>query len=165
MSEFRVAARTLGPGEPGVLRVLLTLEGKGPPASLLHVPVDRLPPELRMPNATFVAVMSRRQLVRVEPLGPAWLTYQDRMREVLDGEWDPIGCARGWAGIRGWSGECDLYIDGIHRLLEEGASDDLVARHLRRIETKSMSLSGTDLDKLLGVAARLRAIRRPGAGG
>ncbi len=61
-------------------------------------------------------------------------------------------------------GGYDLYIDGIHRLLEEGASEDRIARHLQRIETKSMSLSGTALVKLVGVAARLRAIDRPRAG-
>lgn len=164
MSELRVAVRTLGPGGQGCLRLLVRCEDQGPTANSVEVPVERVPVALRMPNSAFVAVMNGDRFVRIEPLGEAWLTYQDRMREVLDREWDPIGCGHGWSEIRGWSGEYDLYIDGIHRLLEEGASDDRVARHLQRIETKSMSLSGTALAKLLGVAARLRAIDRPRAG-
>jgi len=163
VSEIRVAARTLGPGEPGLVRVLLTWAGKGVPASLLEVPVERLPASLRTPNASFVAVMSRREFVRVEPVGDAWLEFQDRMREVLDREWDPIGCGRGWNDLRGWSGEYDIYVSELHALLEAGASDVSVARRLLAIEAKSMGLQPTPMDRLLAVAALLRRIERPKA--
>jgi hypothetical protein len=32
-------------------------------------------------------------VVRVEPAGRIWLTIQDQMRVVLNGDWDPIGLA------------------------------------------------------------------------
>lgn len=161
MSEIRVAARTLGPGEPGFVRVLLTWSGKGAPASLLEVPMERLPAPLRTPNASFVAVMRSREFVRVEPAGDAWLEFQDRMRQVLDREWDPIGCGRGWSDLRGWSGEYDIYIAELHTLLEGDASDRSVARWLLEIETKAMGLQPTPMDRLLEVAALLRRIERP----
>src|ERR1700720_1240449 len=75
--ERRLEAVVIGPGKPGQVRVAL---GRGERRFVADVPVDLLQPALRMPNSEFVAVVSGRDVVRVEPAGHIWLTIQDQIR-------------------------------------------------------------------------------------
>src|SRR5882762_2001912 len=88
--ERRLEAVVVGPGKPGQVRVAL---GRGQHQFVADVPFELLQPSLRMPNSEFVAVVKDRDLVRIEPAGRLWLTIQDQIRAVLNGDWDPIGVA------------------------------------------------------------------------
>ena len=78
--ERRLQAVVIGPGKPGQVRVAL---GHGERKFVADVPFTMLEPGLRMPNSEFVAVVSGRDFVRVEPAGRIWLTIQDQIRVVL----------------------------------------------------------------------------------
>lgn len=108
-----------------------------------------------MPNSEFVAVVSGRDVVRVEPAGSVWLTIQDRIRVVLNGDWDPIGVA----DIA--EDEYDMYIAQIHSLLVTNSTEQTIADYLLRIEHERMGLTGTPMNQLLRVAANLRSIQLP----
>src|SRR4029077_14608723 len=88
--EGRLEAVVVGPGKPGFVRVAL---GRGEHQFVTEVGVERLHASLRMPNSEFVAVVSGRDLVRVEPAGRVWITIQERIRGVLNRDWDPIDVA------------------------------------------------------------------------
>jgi hypothetical protein len=88
MSERRLEAVVIGPGKPGILKVVI---GRGRGEFVADVPFEKLEPSLRLPNSHFVAVVEGRELVRVEPAGRIWLTIQDEIRSVLNTDWDPIG--------------------------------------------------------------------------
>jgi hypothetical protein len=115
-----------------------------------------VPPSLRPPNSEFVAVVDGRQFVRVESDGQNWLEVQDRIRTVLNEDWDPIGIARD-AG----DDEYDGYIGGIFSLLRSDASVDVIAEHLARIEIEWMALAGSERAKLREVALRLKNLQFP----
>jgi hypothetical protein len=150
--ERRLEAVVIGPGKPGQVRVAL---GRGERKFVADIPFDLLQPALRMPNSEFVAVVSGRDVVRVEPAGRIWLTIQDQIRVVLNGDWDPIGVA----DIVG--DEYDSYIAQIHSLLVTNSTEQTIADHLLRIEHERMGLTGTPMSQLLRVAANLRSIQLP----
>jgi len=150
--ERRLEAVVLGPGRPGQLKVGL---GRGKHQFVADVPFELLQPSLRMPNSEFVAVVKGRELVRAEPAGRVWLVIQDRIRAVLNNDWDPIGVADAVGD------EYDMYIGHIHSLLATDASEQAVADHLLWIERERMGLSGTPMNQLLRVAANLQNLQLP----
>jgi hypothetical protein len=151
-SERRLEAVVIGPGKPGQVRVSL---GRGERKFVADVPFDLLQPALRMPNSEFVAVVSGRDFVRVEPAGRIWLTIQDQIRVVLNGDWDPIGVADIVED------EYDMYIAQIHSLLVTNSTEQTIADHLVKIEQERMGLTGTPMSQLLSVASNLRSIQLP----
>lgn len=152
MSERRLEAIVIGPGVSGGLQVAV---GRDPHRFVANVPVEDVPPQLRFPNSQFVAVVDGRTVVRVESDGRPWLEIQDRIRVVLNQQWDPIGVADAV------DDEYDGYIGAIYSLLRRSASEDAIANHLLSIEVERMGLVGSSLDKLRTVAARLRALQLP----
>jgi hypothetical protein len=153
MSERRLEAVVIGPGKPGILKVAL---GRGQGQFVADVPFEKLEPSLRLPNSHFVAVVEGRELVRVEPAGRIWLTIQDEIRSVLNTDWDPIGVVGD-----GINDEYDSYIGRIYSLLLSSASEQAIAEHLRAIEVDRMGLTGTSMDQLFKVAAKLLALQLP----
>jgi hypothetical protein len=150
--ERRLEAIVIGPGKLGQVRVAL---GRGERKFVADVPFDLLQPALRMPNSEFVAVVSGRNVVRVETAGRIWLTIQDQIRVVLNGDWDPIGVA----DIV--DDEYDMYIAQIHSLLLTNSTEQTIADHLLRIEHERMGLTGTPISQLLRVVANLRSVQLP----
>jgi hypothetical protein len=143
----------IGPGKPGILKVAL---GRGQGQFVADVPLEKLEPSLRLPNSHFVAVVEGRELVRVEPDGRIWLTVQDEIRSVLNTDWDPIGVVGD-----GINDEYDSYIGRIYSLLLSSASEQAIAEHLRAIELDRMGLTGTSMDQLFKVAAKLLTLQLP----
>src|ERR1044072_6578636 len=78
---------------------------------------------------------------------------QQRIREVLLHNWDPIGIAN----ETDLSDEYDAYIGGVYRLLDSGAAPRAVAGHIARIESVQMGL-WTSADKLVPLAEKLCAL-------
>ena len=152
MSERRLEAVVIGPGNPGMLKVRL---GRHYGAPVADVRAEDIPPPLRIPNSRFVAVVAGGNFVRVEPFGEAWIEIQDRIRAVLNAEWDPIGVSHHV------DDEYDGYIDGIHSLLAQGASAETLAGHLKWIEVARMEQRGTRNEKLLAVARSLQRLQLP----
>jgi hypothetical protein len=150
--ERRLEAVVIGPGKPGQLRVAL---GRGDHKFVAEVPFDLIQSTLRIPNSEFVAVVSGRDVVRVEPTGRVWLTIQDRIRNILNGDWDPTGVADVV------DDEYDMYIGSIHSLLVINSTEQTIADHLLGIEHERMGLTGTPMSQLLRVAANLRSIQLP----
>ncbi len=148
MGERRVEATVIGPGPPGHLRVRLGQRER-------NVPMERVPPSLRTPNSQFVAVVQGGDLVGVETAGRAWLVIQDRIRAVLNANWDPIGVAGAVAD------EYDSYIGAIYSMLRRDASPDELAAQLLQIETESMGLDGLPEEQRLEIASRLLALELP----
>jgi hypothetical protein len=120
------------------------------------VPAERVPPSLRIPNALFVAVVDRGQFQRVEPAGREWLEIQDRIRAVLNEDWDPIGVAGDVD-----DDEYDSYIAPIYHLLREGATPAGLADYLLQIETERMELHGLPGERRLRRRAGAREKRSP----
>jgi hypothetical protein len=150
--ERRLEAVVVGPGRPGQLRVAL---GQGENKFVADVPIELLQSSLRMPNSEFVAVVSGREFVRIEPAGRVWLTIQDQIRAVLNADWDPIGVADIVEG------EYDMYIGDIYSLLATDSAEQIIADHLLRIELERMGLTGTPMSQLLRVVANLRNLPLP----
>ena len=119
--EIRLEATVLGPGRPGQVKVTLR---RGQQQFVADVPVELLPSSLRIPNSEFVAVVKGQDVVSVEPDGQAWLTIQNRVRDVLNRDWDPIGVAEVVAD------EYDMYIGQIHSLLAKSASEEEIAESI-----------------------------------
>ena len=117
--------------------------------------MERLPPALRMPNSRFVAVVEGGELLRVEKDGRTWLEIQNRIREVLNTEWDPIG-----GGVP--EDEYDSYIAEIYSMLQRDASAEDLAERLLRIETDEIGLDGLPVQQRLEVGRRLKALDLPG---
>lgn len=151
----RLEAVVLGPGRPG--QVMVTL-GRGDRQFITHVPVELLPPSLRLPNSEFVAVVNGRDVVRVEPAGQVWLTIQNQIRSVLNRDWDPIGVA----DIV--DDEYDMYIGHIHSLLAKETSEQNIADYLSWVERQQMGLTGTPMNQLLRVAKNLQMLQLPPLG-
>jgi len=152
MSERRLEAVVIGPGNPGLLKIKF---GRGRVTFVKDVLAARIPPELRIPNSGFVALVSGRDFVGVEPLGEVWIAIEDRIRTILNSEWDPLGIAHPD------DDEYDGYIAGILSLLMRGQSAEVLAAHLRSIEVERMGLSQSPPAKLIAVAEALRSIRLP----
>jgi hypothetical protein len=148
MGETRVEAVVIGPGAPGHLRVRL---GQIP----RDVPIERIPPALRTPNSEFVAVVEVGEFLRVETAGHAWLVIQERVRSVLNADWDPIGVAEVV------DDEYDSYIGLIYSMIRRNASADELAAQLLQIETESIGLSGLPEQRRIEVARRLLALDLP----
>jgi hypothetical protein len=152
--EIRLEATVLGPGRPGQVKVTLR---RGQQQFVADVPVELLPSSLRLPNSEFVAVVKGQDVVSVEPDGQAWLTIQNRVRDVLNRDWDPIGVAEVVAD------EYDMYIGQIHSLLAKSASEEEIAEYLLWVEVERMGLTGTPVDQRLLVAKNLRELHLPSA--
>lgn len=152
MSERRLEAIVIGPGNPGMLKIQI---GRGRSTLVIDVEAEKIPSALRMPNSSFVALVAGRTFVRVDPLGHAWIEIEDRIRMILNNEWDPIGVA--YAD----DDEYDGYIAGILTLLGRGAGVDRLAEHLRSIEVDRMALSGSPPEKLRAIAEALRSLQLP----
>ena len=153
MSERRLEAVVLGPGNAGLLTIQF---GRGRAPFVMDVPSQQIPPPLRIPNSRFVALVAGRDFVRVDPLGSAWIEVEDRIRTILNNDWDPIGVAQADD-----DDEYDGYIAGILTFLVRGADIDGLAEHLRSIEADRMVLGGSPQDKLIAVAEALLAIPVP----
>jgi hypothetical protein len=152
VNERRLEAVVVGPGAPGLLKVMF---GRDNNKYVTEVPVERVPSSLRLPNASFVAVVVGRDLVPVETAGRAWIEVQDQIRIVLNAVWDPIGVAGAV------DDEYDPYIAGIYSLLQNGASEDMIATHLVSIEVEQMEVGPSPLNKRLAVAAALWRLQLP----
>ena len=151
MSRVRRQVRIIGPGATGLLRASYGLESE---EIAIDVRVERVPRHLQVPNATFVALFEGRELVRVEA-SELWLEIQDKVRGVLNREWDPIGVSDVV------DDEYDTYIEELYRLLKSHTSADAIAGHLLSIEVHRMGLRRSTDAKLLGVAARLCGLVLP----
>src|SRR4029453_12247719 len=152
MSERRLEAVVIGPGNPGLLKIEF---GQGRARFVMDVPTERIPPPLRIPNSRFLALVAGRDFVRVEPFGDVWMEIENRIRTILNTEWDPIAVAQAD------DDEYDGYIAGILTLLLRDAGVDALAEHFRSIEVERMGLGGSPQGKLIAVAEALRAIRLP----
>jgi hypothetical protein len=92
----------------------------------------------------------------------------DAVSSVLFQRWDPIGVR---TEDEAWpSDEYEGYAGGILGLMDRGASDDVVAEHLARLESAWMGLDPpSPLEHRLAVVAELRAVvsavRRHGTAG
>jgi hypothetical protein len=150
--EIRLEATVLGPGRPGQVKVTLR---RGQQQFVADVAVELLPSSLRLPNSEFVAVVKGQDVVSVELDGQAWLTIQNRVRDVLNRDWDPIGVAEVVAD------EYDMYIGQIHSLLAKSASEEEIAEYLLWVEVERMGLTGTPVDQRLLVAKNLRELHLP----
>ena len=150
--ERRLPAVVVGPGKPGQLKVAV---GRGEQQFVTDVSAELLGSSLTMPNSEFVAVVEGREVARVEPAGRAWLVIQDRIRVVLNRDWDPIGVANMV------DDEYDMYIGRIYSLLVNGSSDRSIAEYLLSVETERMGLTATPLERLLEIASTLRTLELP----
>jgi hypothetical protein len=153
MSGVRRRVTIVGPGPRGFLRAHYQLDPDETVA--IDVRTETLPPDLRLPNTTFVGFIIGRDLVRVEADGEAWLEIQNRIRDVLNQQWDPIGVA----DIVG--DEYDGYIGEIHGLLKSGASLVAIAEHLRSIEAVRMEVRVSPREKLRSVVESLQRLELP----
>jgi hypothetical protein len=79
---------------------------------------------------------------------------QDRIRQVLLHDWDPIGVADEPQA----QDEYDSYVGAIYRLLASRASEQEIADHLGKIETEGMELPPREPSILLGVVRKLKAV-------
>ena len=77
--------------------------------------------------------------------------------EMLWNSWDPIGVNDAEAARDEYQG----YIGGVFRLLEDGAAEQQIAKHLNQIETDNMGLTG-DLLRCGEVARKLLQINLKG---
>lgn len=153
MSGIRRRVTIVGPGAKGFVRASYLLE---PDETVtIDVPSEHLPSNLRLPNSTFVALIVGRDLVRVETDGEAWLDIQDKVRDVLNQQWDPIGVADIVED------EYDAYIGEIYQLLKSDSTEATITGHLRSIEADKMGLRVSPLEKLRSVAKGLRRLDLP----
>ena len=90
----------------------------------------------------------------METDGEAWLEIQDRIRDVLNHQWDPIGVAHIVED------EYDGYIGEIYALLKIGSSAVELVEHLRSIEANQMELRVSPMEKLRAVADSCGALDR-----
>ena len=154
MSRVRYRVTVIGPGATGLLRASYRRE---PEEVAIDVRVERVPRHLQVPNATFVALFEGRELVRVEVAGELWLEIQDKIRDVLNREWDPIGVSDVV------DDEYDAYIEELYRLLKRHTSADAIAAHLLSVEVYRMGLRASTDTQLQGVAVSLCGLVLPDA--
>lgn len=124
-----------------------------PPEATAASKADASP--ARVPNSRFVALVAGRDVVRVEPFGDAWIEIENRIRVILNTEWDPIAVAQAD------DDEYDGYISCVLSLLRREASAEAIAEHLKSIEVERMELRGSSPDKLMAVAEALRNLQLP----
>jgi hypothetical protein len=145
-------AVVIGPGNPGMLKIQV---GRGGSTFVIDVEAEKIPSALRLPNSSFVALFTGRDFVRVDARGSGWIEVEDRIRTILNDDWDPIGVAHAV------DDEYDGYIAGILTRLVRGSSADGLVEHLRSIEVDRMALSGSSLVRLRAVADALRSLQLP----
>jgi hypothetical protein len=97
-----------------------------------------------------------RQLIRVEPKGRPWIVIQDRIRDILNTEWDSIGVMADRV-----EDEYDTYIGHIYSLVSTGVSEQTIAGHLAKIAEERMGLSPAPIERIRQIAAHLRALELP----
>ena len=78
---------------------------------------------------------------------------QESIRQILLREWDPIGVRDSVEA----QDEYDGYVGAVYRLLANGASTQVIADHLARIQTDAMELPVTP-QALLPVVVLLQQI-------
>ena len=78
---------------------------------------------------------------------------RSKIRDILMTEWDPIGVN----DVPEAADEYDSYIGGIYGLLEQGASEESIRAHLRKIEIDQMEMVNASSEPLLPDANRNRA--------
>jgi hypothetical protein len=152
MSKRRLQAVVIGPGNPGTLKIQVR---RGGSTFVMDVQAEKIPSELRLPNSSFVALVNGRDFVAVDLLGNTWVEVEDRIRTILNGDWDPIGVAQAV------DDEYDGYIEGILALLTRATGVDELMEHLRSIEIDRMALRGSSPDKLRTVPEALRSLQLP----
>ncbi|MGE0192431.1 MAG: hypothetical protein AB7T63_10365 [Planctomycetota bacterium] len=134
----RRRAEVVGPGPPGRLLVRILIPGVEPGEQdyMVPVPVEAMPPAVRIPGARPVVVVRGRAVVGVEEAGAGerWLLVQDRVRRVLNELWDPIGVADVVLD------EYDDYIEELLGLCAAGTDAGALARHLDGIVSGRMGL-------------------------
>jgi hypothetical protein len=81
------------------------------------------------------------------------IEIQERIRQILLHEWDPIGVS----GMTGPEDEYDAYIGGVYRLLASGASEHQIIEYLYEIGTNRMGLD-SNREGLKDVAEKLTNI-------
>lgn len=91
----------------------------------------------------------------METDGEVWIEIQDRVRDVLNQQWDPIGVADIVED------EYDGYIGEIYALLKSGSSEAELTEHLQSIEADRMELRVSPIEKLRAVADSLRRLELP----
>ncbi|MCE5302554.1 MAG: hypothetical protein LLF97_05525 [Planctomycetaceae bacterium] len=100
------------------------------------VPIDKVPPNLRMPNTKlWIRMNDAWEIQEVWQRDDSELRLENVVHDVLIHDWDPIGC-----GVP--DDEYDSYIPGICRLLRDGANEIKIGAHLEDIQTVSMGLRG-----------------------
>ncbi len=87
--------------------------------------------------------MARTRLKRAKQI-------QDRIRQVLYNDWDPIGICDD-----GPEDEYDAYIGGIYSILAGSRSEDALISYMSRVENDMMGLSRQPGERLKSVARRL----------
>jgi hypothetical protein len=102
-----------------------------------------------------VAVVEGSELARVETAGREWIEIQNQIRTVLNAAWDRIGIAADA------DDEYDGYLTAIYDLLQAGASEEILAKHLKAIEVQQMGIRGSSMSKLRAVAAGLQRLHLP----
>lgn len=80
----------------------------------------------------------------------------DEIRNVLVGEWDPIGVMDDPEWPRD---EYDGYIGELYGFIQRDESADFIARHLCFIEDKLMGLGLPPVSARIPVAKKLKALR------
>jgi len=153
---IRLEAFVIGPGRRGNLRVSL---GRPLLKWVVDVPADQLPADLRRPNSEFIAAFERGQVLGVAAAGPAWLDAQDKIRTILNRDWDPIGVANVVAD------EYDSYINDLYWMLRDGSTEEAIAKHLLSIETGAMGYAGRPLPELQRIASYLKELSLPAIDG
>jgi len=152
MSGIRRRLTIIGTVSDGFLRASYRIE---PDEYTINLPVDRVPSSLRVPNTTFVGLLEGLELVRVEVAGEAWLEIQNKVRDVLNRQWDPLGVGDAV------DDEYDMYIEDLYRLVKSNAPKEAIADLLRSIEVARMELRPSPPEKLSSVAGTLRNLRLP----
>lgn len=143
----RIPAEVFACLKAGELRItVMPRVGLADGGSPWDVPIDKVPPDLRMPNTKlWIRVNEKWEIQeiwrRTDPESHAdsrrtdWEDLLKTIHAVLIHEWDPIGC-----GVP--DDEYDSYIPGICRLLMDGADEIKIGSHLEKLKTVSMGLQG-----------------------
>jgi hypothetical protein len=133
----RIPAEVFACLKAGELRItLMPGVGLANGGSTCDVPIDKVPPHLRMPNTKlWIRVNDAWEIQEVWQRDDSELRLENVVHEVLIRDWNPIGC-----GVP--DDEYDSYIPGICRLLREGADEIKIGAHLENLQTVNMGLCG-----------------------
>ena len=80
---------------------------------------------------------------------------KQEISRILWEVWDPIGVNK----IPGARDEYDSYVNEVFILLDSGASDEQIGKHLLHIASETMGLSGPTLADMMPAVQALRAIQ------